>query len=457
MQFVHTAYVPGKTCAAIATAPGEGGIAVIRISGTDAISVAAKICRGPVESYKSHTARYTKVQTPGGVVIDDVLVLVMRAPRSFTGEDTVEIHCHGGNLIPKQILEAAISAGASPALGGEFSFKAFMNGKIDLLQAEAIQAKIAAKNELALSAACEQMEGTLSKKVSKWQEELFNIAAIFEAWVDFPEEGLEFSSFSEVNSRLQSVRDEIQHLVGTFCRGRIISEGIAVCIVGSPNVGKSSLLNALVGKERAIVSDIAGTTRDIVEDQIRLNGLHLRLIDTAGIRETSEVIEQEGIRRSKRAVESSDIVLLVLDVTREYNKEAFFDELPKEKTIAIWNKVDLEHVQPLPELPFEHVAMVSAKAESGFDMLHKAIDSIIWKADSNRQSEAIVTSYRHKEALDNAIEAINRVLNGLEAGVSCEFIAFDMRQALSSLGIIIGTDVTDEIITAVFSSFCLGK
>lgn len=460
MYFVHRAYDPTRTCAAIATAVGPSGIAVVRISGVNALAITAKIFSGPVETYKGHTVHYGTIHTVDGKKIDDVLLLVMRAPRSFTGDDTVEIHCHGGSLIPKMVLQAALDAGASPAEAGEFSFKGFMNGKMDLLQAEAIQAKIAAKNELALSCAQEQMDGVLSKKVRQWQKELTDIGAIFEAWVDFPEEGLEFSSFEEVSERLEKIAAQMHSLMVTFDATTPIREGVAVSIVGSPNVGKSSLLNALLGQERAIVSPIAGTTRDIVEDQLRVNGLHLRLIDTAGIRETDELIEQEGIRRSKKAIDRADVVLLVLDITSPYVHEPFFETLPKDKTVVIWNKIDLasqECISAQPNLAFAHTVQVSAKNSFGLESLCAAIDAVVWKEGALRQEEGILTLLRHKEALEKAIAALARVLEGLKNEVSCEFIAFDMRLTLTELAHIIGNDVTDELITAVFSSFCIGK
>jgi len=457
MEFVHTGYEPARTCAAIATPPGVGGIAVIRISGNNAFQVASKIFSGPIDQYKSHTAHYGFITTFDGEKVDDVLVLVMRGKRSFTGEDTVEIHCHGGNLIPKRILQLTFDAGASPALAGEFSFKAFINGKIDLAQAEAIQAKIAANNALSLSCAEEQMEGRLSKKVQDFQKRLTHIAAIFEAWVDFPEEGLEFASFDEVQANLQEVQVEIEALIDSYKTGKIISQGVRAALVGSPNVGKSSLLNALLDKDRAIVSPIAGTTRDIVEDDLHVQGLHLRLIDTAGIHETVEAIESEGIRRSKQAIERSDVILYVLDATNPRQHDPYFETLPMEKTLGIWNKVDLEHERPFPQFACAQTVEISAKSGFGLDALYKAIDSLIWKDSEQRSQELVLTNFRHKEALQKAHDAIDRVRKGLETKLSCEFIAFDMRQALVALGTIIGSDITDEILTQVFSSFCIGK
>lgn len=459
MEFVHQPYIPHETIAAVATPPGEGGIAIIRISGKEAIPTAAKIFSAPLETVQSHTVHFGQIRDRSGEKIDDVLIVVMRAPRSFTGENTVEIQCHGGRLVTARVLEAAIQAGARAALPGEFSFQAYMNGKIDLAQAEAIQALIHAKNETALLLAQEQLEGALSKKISSFQKKLTESAAIIEAWVDFPEEGLEFAPFDEMVTHLEAVHEEIEKLERTFHQGKIIHDGIQLSLIGSPNVGKSSLMNALLGKERAIVSPHAGTTRDLVEDDLRLNGLHFRLTDTAGIRETKECIEEEGIRRSRKAIERSDLILFVLDVTEKVIDTALIESLPKEKTIAVWNKIDLPHERPLPPLPFPHVVEVSAYAEMHLEALHEKIDAVIWegKNGSSHKEEVMITSLRHKESLANASTFLKKTITGLKAGVSPEFMAFDMRQALLELGKVIGTNVTEDILTAIFSKFCIGK
>lgn len=456
MEFVHRPYIPGETIAALATAPGEAGIAIVRISGKNAIDVAQKIFSKSVAKLKSHTVHYGKILLDG-TCIDDVLLLVMRAPRSFTGEDTVEIHCHGG-LVSKQVLEACIKAGAKAASPGEFSFKAFINGKLDLAQAEAIQTKIGAKNEIALTLAQDQLEGRLSHKILSLQSQLTDIAAIFEAWVDFPEEDLEFAPFDDVIATLRTVMGQIQSLIASFDQGKVLQTGVAVSLIGSPNVGKSSLMNALLGKDRAIVSPIAGTTRDLVEDDMRLNNLHLRLIDTAGIRTTCESIEEEGIRRSKKASLQSDIILYVLDVTnpQEIDQEIDLD-LPPEKTIGVWNKMDLPHATPLPKLPFDHVVELSAQNGQGLDKLHQAIDALIWQKGAPRRDEVVITSLRHKEALSEALQCAERVVQGLLQKQSAEFVSFDMRQCLQALGTIIGANITEDILTSVFSKFCIGK
>lgn len=457
MEFVHQPYIPHATIAAVATPPGDGGIAIIRISGKEAIATASKIFSGALETFQSHTVHFGQIRDLSGEKIDDVLIVVMRAPRSFTGENTVEIQCHGGRLITRRVLEAVIQAGARAALPGEFSFQAYMNGKIDLAQAEAIQALIHAKNETALLLAQDQLEGALSKKITSFQKKLTESAAIIDAWVDFPEEGLEFAPFDEMVAHLEAVHEEIEKLERSFHQGKIIHDGIQLSLVGSPNVGKSSLMNALLGKERAIVSPIAGTTRDLVEDDLRLNGLHFRLTDTAGIRQTEELIEEEGIRRTRKAIERSDLILFVLDVTEKTMDQALIEALPKGKTIAVWNKIDLPHERPLPRLPFQHVVEVSAFAEMHLEELHQKIDAVIWENGSSHKEEVMITSLRHKESLANASQFLKKTITGLKEGISPEFMAFDMRQTLLELGKVIGTNVSEDIITAIFSKFCIGK
>ena len=458
MHFSHYSYQPGETIAAIATPPGEGGVAVIRISGKEAIATADKIFSGKVSSYKTHTVHYGWVQDAAGDNVDSALAIVMHGPRSFTGEDTVEIQSHGGSLVSRRVLEVILAAGARPALPGEFSFKAFMNGKLDLAQAEAIQDLICAKNELSLKAAEDRLKGVLSKKIADFQSQLITIAAILEACVDFPEEDIEFASMEEICERLAATATSMQELAETFHDGKIIHDGLSLCLAGCPNVGKSSLMNALLDKDRAIVTPIPGTTRDTLEEGLRLNGLNLRLIDTAGIREASEIVEIEGIRRSKQAMKEADLILLVLDAERGLNEEdrELIRTLPEEKTIAIWNKIDLPHPN-LPELPLKTVVSLSAKTKQGIATLHESIDKVIWKNGPPSKEEVIITNLRHKEALVKAIKSFQKVIKGLRTKISPEFLSFEMRQCLKELGHIIGIDVTEDILSSIFSQFCIGK
>lgn len=458
MEFVHQSYYPGETIAAIATPPGEGGVAIIRISGHQALDIAAKVFSGPVHQYRSHTAHFGQVHNIQGEHLDDVLLLVMLGSRSYTGETTVEIHCHGGSLITRRVLEAVLEAGARAALPGEFTFRAFLNGKMDLAQAEAVQSLIGAKNERALDAAENQLKGALSQSIGQFQYKLTQIAAILEAWVDFPEEGLEFATMDEICDDLEEICQAMEKLASTFHNGKILHDGLSLCLVGCPNVGKSSLMNALLDKDRAIVSPIPGTTRDILEDHLRLNGLHFKVCDTAGIRETDEDIEQEGIRRSKQALQQADLVLLVLDAHRGLLAEdqQLLSLVPPTKTIVVWNKVDLPHPQ-LPPLDFSFVVSLSAKERAGLEELHKAIDQLIWQEGPPSKEEILITNIRHKEALAASIEAARRVQQGLRQGISPEFLTIDIRQTLTELGKVLGANVTEDILSAIFSKFCIGK
>jgi len=458
MDFIHDPYHPGETIAAIATPPGEGGVAIIRISGYKAIEIADKIFTGPVTKYKSHTAHYGSVLDLGGQHVDDALALVMLGKKSYTGEDTVEIHCHGGSLITRRVLEVAIKAGARLAQPGEFTYKAFANGKLDLVQAEAVQRLIAAKNERALEAAENQLKGRLSKEITTFQRALTEIAAILEAWVDFPEEGLEFATVEDICRDLKSLCKRMRRLEDTYHDGKIIQEGRSLCLIGSPNVGKSSLMNALLDKDRAIVTHIPGTTRDILEDQMRLNGLHFRLIDTAGIRNGTDLIEQEGIRRSKNALRTADLILFVLDAHRgmEMQDQELVSLVPKQKTILVWNKTDLPY-NGLPVLDFPHRVLISAKLKIGLDQLHTAIDQVIWENGPPSGDEVVITNARHKAALAQAIIFCEKVIEGLEEGISAELISMDMRHCLQELGKIIGTNIGEDILSAIFSKFCIGK
>lgn len=458
MEFVHQPYQPGETIAAVATPPGEGGVAIIRISGNEAVSVAAKVFSGPVHHYLTHTVHYGNILNSHGKQIDTGLIIVMLGSRSYTGEDTVELHCHGGHLITRRVLESVLLAGARAARPGEFTFKAFMNGKLDLAQAEAVQELICAKNEYALDAAEKQLKGALSQKIFGFQSQLTQIAAILEAWIDFPEEGLEFATIEEISADIESVSDEMEKLVETFHDGRIIFEGISLCLIGCPNVGKSSLMNALLDKERAIVSHIPGTTRDTLEDHMRINGLNLKLIDTAGIREADEMIELEGIRRTKAAMNQADLILMVLDANKglEAADKKLLGEVIPSKTIVAWNKIDLAY-SSLPSIDFPHVVKISAKEKQGINLLKEKINCVIWEKGTPSKEEIMLTNIRHKEALSRAIESCQRVIAGLKENVSPEFLSMDMRQCLMELGSIMGTNITEDILSAIFSKFCIGK
>lgn len=457
MEFIHRPYQPGETIAAIATPPGEGGISIIRISGKEAIAIANKIFSGDVASYKTHTAHFGIVKNLEGQRIDEGLCLVMKGRRSYTGEETVELQCHGGLIASRLVLQAALQAGARAAGPGEFTFKAFMNGKLDLNQAEAVQQLIHAKSDHAYEAASHHLEGSLSAQVRSFQEELIRLAAILEAWVDFPDEGLAFCTEEQIIEDLKNVHDKLAVLRDSFHEGRKLEQGITLCLAGAPNAGKSSLMNALLDQERAIVTPIAGTTRDLIHEELTLGGLPFRLTDTAGLRETDELIEQEGIRRSRQALDSADLTLLVIDASTPLTAEekSLLDSMPQQKTIVVWNKTDLRRETCATSHPYQ--VCISAKNREGLDTLKGVIDKLIWDKGAPPKDQVLITKARHHEALTNCTCALQKVISGLQTKLSPEFLAADMRTSLTELAHIIGTNIQEDVLSSIFSQFCIGK
>ena len=448
---------PKTTIAAVATPPGSGGVAMIRISGDKALSIADKIFSKNVKMLDSHTVHYGKI-IDQGEILDEVLLVVMHAPRTFTGEDVIEIQCHGGSLITRKILEAILLAGATPAGPGEFTYRAFINEKIDLAQAEAIQTFIGAKNQLALRAAREQLSGKLSHHVKTLQKELIHTASILEAWVDFPEEGLEFASVEEITNSLTKTLNKMHSLEKTFHEGKKIHEGYTLCIAGAPNSGKSSLMNALLGQERAIVTPIPGTTRDLLESELHLGNMHYQLLDTAGIRETQEVIEKEGIRRSRSAMQEADFILLVIDATRALSieDETLLKQSKAHKTLLIWNKIDLPHTIPA-QSAFPNQIALSAKTGENLSALKEHLELMRNQKEIDTKDQIILTNIRHKEALSSAAKDLQTLIDGLKSQISPEFLSADMRSCLKHLSTILGIDITEEILSSIFKNFCVGK
>lgn len=455
MEFTHKLEDKHDCIAAIATPAGEGAIAIIRLTGHEALQIASKLTSKALLNYKSHTAHFCKIKDKADHVIDSALLLVMLAPNTYTGEDIVEIQCHGGKVIARRVLESALAAGARAAKAGEFTFRAFLNGKLDLVQAEAVQQLISAKSHRAATFAERQLEGRLSAQILAFEKELIEIAAILEAWVDFPEEDLECEPLNKVISNIEKISEKIAYLSRTFHQGKLLFEGGSICICGAPNVGKSSLMNALCRKDRSIVTPIAGTTRDFIEEIIELGENHFRLIDTAGIRESEDPIEKEGVLRSKKAIQEADLLLLMLDASRTISDEeiALLNELKaaQKEVIVVFNKIDLAKAT---SFKFEGIK-ISAKNGENLDTLIKAIESKLQGSLSS--DELIITKLRHQEALDNAYQFLQKVIIGLKENVSPEFAVLDLRSALKELGSIIGLNITEEILSAIFSKFCIGK
>ncbi|MBI5274239.1 MAG: tRNA uridine-5-carboxymethylaminomethyl(34) synthesis GTPase MnmE [Chlamydiales bacterium] len=457
MDFIPLQNRSLHTITAIASAIGEGGVAVIRLSGQDAIHIANKLLSINLIEIKSHVVKYAVVVDQHNQVVDEVLFFIMRSPKSFTGEDVVEIHCHGGVIIPNKILTLLLYHGATLALPGEFTQRAFLNGKIDLSQAEAIQEMIHAKNEIGYKLAKQQLLGKLSERIRYFQEEITDITAIIEAWVDYPEEGLEFASEEEMNQRLLTIFHQMKQLLETFHDGKRLSEGLELCIMGIPNVGKSSLLNALLRKDRAIVTPIPGTTRDLIEEELIIDQLSFRITDTAGIRETEEIIEQEGIRRSHQKALESDIILFLLDATKQVSREELdlIHALPKHKRIIIWNKIDQS--TPCDMGLFLDSLCISAKETIGIEALKQTIKAKALESQQLNDAELLLTKQRHFHALQESLSHLNKCIEGFQLQISPEFLSIDLRECLKSLGHIIGRNITEDILDSIFSKFCVGK
>ncbi len=452
------------TIAALSTPPGEGGIAIVRISGKDALEIASRIFlpagqRTPL-STPSHTMLYGHIVDPeGGTMIDEVLLSVMRAPNTYTREDVAEINCHGGMVAVRRVLEAAVKEGARLAEPGEFTFRAFMNGRIDLSQAEATIDLIRAKTDKGREMALEQLRGALSGKITAAREALTEICAHIEACIDFPEEEIGHRTGLEFSREIEDVVVQLRKLSSTYDEARFFREGLSVAIVGRPNVGKSSLLNALIQRERAIVTELPGTTRDVIEGQLDLKGLPLRIMDTAGIRETGDLAESEGVRRSLMAIDGADLVLAVFDVNAPLKEEdlTVIERVRDRKCIIVLNKADLPRAIEEELLPGGlPMVRLSAKTGEGLDSLKEEVRARLFK-DGTPSEGIMITNVRHKLALDHAADALARASAALKEGMPYEIAALELREGLDRLGDIVGKTTTEDILNRIFSRFCIGK
>ncbi|MBU5592408.1 tRNA uridine-5-carboxymethylaminomethyl(34) synthesis GTPase MnmE [Clostridium sp. MSJ-4] len=452
------------TIAAIATAVGESGISIIRVSGEKALSIVSSIFKGKngrnLDDIRPYSMRYGHViDKLNGEIIDEVLISYMKGPRSFTAEDSVEINCHGGIMPTNKVLEEVIKAGARLAEPGEFTKRAFLNGRIDLSQAEAVIDLIRAKTDLAMKSALMQSDGRISREIRDIRHELLGVIAHIEATVDFPEEDLEEITSDRVQNNLNDIINKIQSLLDTANEGRIIREGLSMVIIGKPNVGKSSLLNSILMEQRAIVTDIPGTTRDVIEEYINLEGIPLKLVDTAGIRETDDLVEKIGVERSKEKINEADLVVFMLDLSRKLDDEdkEILDYIKDKKYIVLLNKLDLE--RKLEDNVFEgmeNIIEVSAKTGEGIEILKKKIKDLFFKGEI-KPTEVMITNSRHKEALYRAKERCLAALDTLNSGISIDLASIDVRSAWMNLGEITGETLEEDIIDKIFSEFCLGK
>ena len=454
-----------ETIAAISTGMTNAGIGIVRISGEDAFSAADRIFRGKekISECKSHTIHYGYI-VDGDITVDQVLVMVMKGPRTFTGEDTVEINCHGGTYVVTRVLDAVLRhGGVRPAQPGEFTKRAFLNGKMDLSQAEAVGDLISSSNDYALKNSVNQLKGNIRNKINDIRNEIIYQTAFIESALDDPEH----DSFEGYDAKLRKNAEEIicelNKLINSYRNGKVFKEGIQTVIVGKPNAGKSSLLNVLAGHERAIVTEIEGTTRDVIEEQINLQGITLNVVDTAGIRQTDDKVEKIGVDKAVDYVENADLVIYVADSSRnlDENDEKILDMIYDKKKIVLLNKSDLEPVvtremieEKAGDAP---VIEVSAAEERGISELGDLIKDMFLKGDISFNEEIYITSARQKDALCRAVESMKKVIESIDNGMPEDFYSIDLMDAYEALGSITGEEVGDDLINEIFSRFCMGK
>ncbi len=451
------------TICAVSTPPGAGGIGIIRISGGAAIGTAFQIFKPRrdknLTTAPSHSVLYGHVIDPhSGETVDEALLIVMRAPSTYTREDVVEIHCHGGMMPLWRTLGLCVSAGARQAEPGEFTKRAFLNGRIDLAQAEAVMDIIGAKTDLSLRAANEQLLGGLSGEIAALRDRLLSLIAAVEAGIDFPEEDIETGTGQPLADEADGLLAAVDSLLSSYAYGRILRDGFATAIVGKPNVGKSSLLNALLKQNRAIVTEVPGTTRDVLEEYLNIADVPLKILDTAGIRHSHDIVEQEGVRRSIGAIASADIVLFVLDGSQSFTAEdrRVMDELQGKHVIATINKSDLpRRLEKLKE-PVAQVS-VSCRTGEGLDDLKRALSDQVKQGTISSREHVWAVNQRHKTALEQTQDSLQKALESITSGLSPEFISLDLRGALDSLGLIIGATYTEDILERIFNDFCIGK
>ncbi len=458
-------YLSDDTIVAISTAEGEGGIAVLRISGQKSIQILKKIFSTDIDSSKERKLIYGKIVSPDNKIpLDTVLATIMKAPQSYTGEDVVEIYSHGGHILPKRILQLISDSGARIAGPGEFTKRAFLNGKMDLTQAESVINIISAQSEAGLIQAELQLSGALSDKINAFKDNILDIYAEIEAQIDFPEEDIDPIVKKNLHNKSQLILNNLNLFIDTYNTGKVIKNGVYTAIVGKPNVGKSSLLNLLLKEDRAIVSPIPGTTRDYIEEKVNINGLILRLIDTAGIRSTSENIEKLGVDLALTKIRQSNFVIMVFDGSNEIDENDIkvLKQLKNKNIIAVINKKDLNlkiNIKEICNYVIEaKIVYISAKNGDGYsDLCELITDSIIGKNIINESPELYLTEVRHKNSLTNAYNHLNRFLSAITLEESLEIMSMELRSALDFLGEITGEVTNEDLLGKIFSKFCIGK
>jgi tRNA modification GTPase trmE len=451
------------TIAAISTPKGEGGIGIIRISGDKSFEILDKIFKpkNPNKDLGFYQFNYGFIHD-GEKVIDESMVVRMKAPKTYTCEDVVEINCHGGQFVTQKVLELVLKNGARHAEQGEFTKRAFMNGRIDLSQAEAVMDLIQGKTEKSISLSLDQLRGDLRDKINSFKKALLDITAHVNVVLDYPEEGIDDPLPVELRDNLEAVYEEATRLIESYDKGKKIKEGIKTVIVGKPNVGKSTLLNSLLREERAIVTHVAGTTRDVIEEVINIKGIPLVLVDTAGIRQTDDIVENIGVEKSKEFIEKADLVLLVLDASRELEDEdrEVINQINEnhKKVIVLLNKIDLERKIDLDEYNFENIVEISAQKNVGIeDMEEKIYSFIVDEKVEDSSEKLIITNVRHKMALEKTKDAIRNIFETIDMGLPMDLISVDLKEALDSLSEITGEISSEDILDHVFGNFCVGK
>ncbi len=451
------------TIAAISTPKGEGGIGIIRISGDKSFEILDKIFKpkNPNKDLGFYQFNYGFIYD-GEKVIDESMVVRMKAPKTYTCEDVVEINCHGGQFVTQKVLELVLKNGARHAEQGEFTKRAFMNGRIDLSQAEAVMDLIQGKTEKSISLSLDQLRGDLRDKINSFKKALLDITAHVNVVLDYPEEGIDDPLPVELRDNLEAVYEEATRLIESYDKGKKIKEGIKTVIVGKPNVGKSTLLNSLLREDRAIVTHVAGTTRDVIEEVINIKGIPLVLVDTAGIRQTDDIVENIGVEKSKEFIEKADLVLLVLDASRELEDEdrEVINQINEnhKKVIVLLNKIDLERKIDLDEYNFENIVEISAQKNVGIeDMEEKIYSFIVDEKVEDSSEKLIITNVRHKTALEKTKDAIRNIFETIDMGLPMDLISVDLKEALDSLSEITGEISSEDILDHVFGNFCVGK
>lgn len=455
-----------ETIAAVATAMSNSGIGIIRISGDEAIEIADKIFKSAksnkkLSDVKSHTVHFGHI-CDGDNVLDEVLVTVMKAPNTYTREDVVEINCHGGVVVLKKVLNLVFENGARPAEAGEFTKRAFLNGRIDLSQAEAVIDVINAKNEYALSNSVNQLKGVISAKIKEIRDSILNQIAYIEAALDDPEHMSLEGYDDELKAITEKIVNELQKLIRSSDNCRVISEGIKTVILGKPNAGKSSFLNAVVGTDRAIVTDIEGTTRDTLEEHINIDGISLNIIDTAGIRDTEDVVESIGVKKAKNLAQDADLIIYIIDSSKDLddNDRDIMEIIKGRKAIVLFNKSDLEAVVDRSHINVDDtipIINISAKNQTGIDEFESAIKNMFFNGELKFNDEIYITNARQKNDIRQAYDSVKLVLKSIEEGMSEDFFTIDLMNAYEALGRVVGESVEDDLVDRIFSKFCMGK